>query len=372
MGRRRGHGEGSIFQRESDGKWCAVVDLGYMKGKRRRKTIYGKTRKEVAEKLKALHRDVGNGIPVATDNQTVAEFLKRWLDDVVAQRNKPRTEDSYREMVRLHIEPAIGRCQLTKLNPEHVQAMMTVLTKKGLSARTVNYARTIVRRALSQAMRWGLVARNVAALVEPPREERRQRVVLTMAQAKSILEAVKGHRYEVLYRVALSLGLRRGEILGLRWQDVDFAARTLTVRGTLQRIRKQLVWSTPKTVSSVRTLPIPPTLLAALQAHWERQQELWPEAVYVFVSTHGTPIDPMNLTHHFKTLAKVIGLPAELRLHDLRHSCATMMIAQGIHPRVIMQTLGHSQISTTMDIYGHVMEETLREAADKLDGLLGE
>jgi integrase len=367
---RRGHGEGSIYQRESDGRWCASVDLGYVNGRRTRKMVYGRTRKEVAEKLKALHRDQASGAPIITERRTVAQYLNRWLDDVVSQRNKPRTQESYQAMVRLHIAPLIGHYQLSKLAPQHVQAMLNELPKKGLSARTVHYARAILRRALNQAVRWKLVAFNAAEPVEPPRVEKTELQPLTLAQVQALLEAVRGHRFETIYRVALSLGLRRGEVLGLQWSDVNFEARTLRITGTLQRVRGKLVRTSLKTVDSKRTLSVPETLLAALRAHRDVQQELWPDAAYIFVSTTGTPIEPMNLRNHFKAILKQIGLPATIRFHDLRHSCATLLIAQGVHPRVIQSILGHAQISTTMDIYGHVMEETQRDATDKLDALL--
>lgn len=371
MGRRRGHGEGSIYQRE-DGRWCASVDLGYVNGRRRRKTIYGKTRKEVADKLKALHRDQAAGIAITTEQTTTTDFLERWLDQIVSQRNKPRTEQSYRDMIRLHIAPLIGHHQLTKLHPEHVQGMMKALSDKGLSARTVQYARAILRRALNQALKWGVVPRNAAVPVEPPRIERAPMQPLTLVQAKTFLQAVRGHRFETIYRVALSLGLRRGEILGLLRTDINLETMTIRISGTLQRVKGKLVRSTPKTDRSTRTLPIPPTLLAALRAHMADQQEKWPAAQYLFLSTTGTPIEPMNLRNHFKKVAKEIGMPITTRFHDLRHSCATFLIAAGEHPRVIMQTLGHSQISTTMDVYGHVLEETHRQAVDRLDALLAD
>lgn len=221
---RRGHGEGGIYQR-ADGKWCASVDLGHIGGKRRRKIIYGKTRREVADKLKELHRDIAAGTNVAPEQLTVEKFLDRWLREVICHR-RPRTQESYEGMVRLHIVPYLGTHKLQKLLPEHVQAMMNALTATGLSPRTVEYACLVLRRALNQAVRWGYLMRNVAQLVETPRVPRHKVQPLDERQARALLDAVRGHRMEVLYRVALSLGLRRGEVLGLRWVDVDFEAHT--------------------------------------------------------------------------------------------------------------------------------------------------
>jgi integrase len=369
MAKRRGHGEGAIYQRESDGKWCASVDLGYVKGKRRRKTIYGKTRKEVAEKLKAVHRDQAAGMNIAPEQQTVAQFLERWLDQTVARRNKPRTEDSYRDTVRLHITPAIGHQQLAKLTPDHVQDMLTKAEQQGLSLRSVHYIRTVLRRALNHALHRGYIHRNVATLVDLPAYDKYVPAVFTPEQAQSFLDAVRGHRFELIYRTTLSLGLRRGEVLGLLRSEVDLEAGELRVTGSLQRIRGKLVRSnTPKSKAGKRTLPIPPTLLEALKSYLEEQRRLWPDAELVFLTTTGTPIEPMNLTHHFNAVIAEAKLP-KLRFHDLRHSCATFLIAQKEHPKVISAILGHAQISTTMDIYGHVLDETLRGATAKVEDL---
>jgi hypothetical protein len=183
---------GRVASQRGDGLWCAAVDLGIVNGKRRRKVIYGKTRKEVADKLKALHRDQIGGINIAPDQQTVAQFLDRWLNEVVARRNKPRTHESYADMVRLHIAPYLGTRRLQKLLPEHVLEMMNALTEKGVSPRTVQYARTILVRALNQALKWGSVPRNVASLVDSPRVEPHTIQPLTQQQAQALLLAVRG------------------------------------------------------------------------------------------------------------------------------------------------------------------------------------
>jgi integrase len=226
--------------------------------------------------------------------------------------------------------------------------------------------------ALNQAVKWRLISYNVAALTEAPRVEKREIEPLTMEQARALLEAVRGDPYEALYRIALSLGLRRGEILGLRPADVDLERRELRVSGALQRVRGKLVRTAPKTKPSLRTLPLPDTVYQVLAEHLRRQLQIFPNAEYVFVSRNGTPIDPHNLLRRFKAGLKRANLPSSVRFHDLRHSCATFLIAQGEHPRVIMDILGHAQMSTTMDIYGHVMPSTQRAAAARLDGILNQ
>ncbi|MDP9367447.1 MAG: site-specific integrase [Chloroflexota bacterium] len=375
MGARRGQGEGSIYQRESDGLWCTAVHLGYLDGKRRRKVIYGKTRREVAEKLKVVLREQQQGLPVALERQTVAQFLHRWLEDVVGPSVRPRTSESYAQLVRLHLVPTLGRHQLNKLEPQHVQAMMNRKLESGLSPRTVQYIRAVLRRALGQALKWGLVARNVATLVDPPRSRRQPIRPLTPVQGRMLLEAARGDRLEALYRVALSLGLRIGEALGLRWDDVDLERGVLRISSALQRVGGKLQLVEPKSTQSRRTLALPVALIAALKIHRVRQLQerlasgdRWQDSGHIFTTTIGTPLEPRNATRAFKAMLVAAGLP-DIRFHDLRHSCASLLVAQGIHPRVVMETLGHSQISLTMNTYAHVFADAQREAAATMDCL---
>lgn len=371
MGKRRGHGEGAIYQRESDGLWCTSVDLGVINGKRKRKVIYGKTRKEVAEKLKALHRDQLLGVKLSAEQLSTGVFLDRWLEQVVSVRNRPRTHISYSDTVRLYIKPHLATIPLLKLTPEHVQAMLNALSAQGLAPRTVAYTRAVLRKALNQAMRWGHVHRNVATLVDVPAARRHTIAPLTLEQARALLKAVQGHRLEALYRLTLSLGLRRGEALGLRWQDVDLEGKTLRIVMALQRIKGKLVLDAPKTRSSARQLPLPDVLVITMRAHHAAQEEEraaageeWQEQGLVFPTGTGTPTEPRNLVRHFKDALRAAELPDTTRFHDLRHSCATFLIAQGVHPRVVMEILGHSQIGITMDTYAHVLPESQRQAVD--------
>jgi integrase len=333
-GRRRGHGEGAIYQRESDGKWCASVHLGFVNGKRRRKVVYGETRKEVADKLKALHRDQAIGINIAPEQQTVKDYLETWLEQRVKRNNRPRTYTSYADIVTLHLVPHIGKYQLAKLTPEQVQTMLNVLAEQGLKPRTVSNVRAVLRKALNQAMRWGYIVRNVATLVDAPRTTTFSIQPLDQEQAQRLLDAVAGHRLDALYRVALSLGLRRGEVCGLRWEDLDFEQETLRVSGSLQRQNRKLERTAPKTAASVRTIALPPVLLRVLRQHAERQAREraernsdWQDCGLVFVSECGTPLEPRNVVRHFKTVLKKASLPETIRFHDLRHSCATLLIA---------------------------------------------
>jgi integrase len=375
---RRGHNEGSIYQRESDGKWVSSVNLGFgPDGKRKRRVIYGATRKEVAEKLKKLLREQQQGtLPTQTERQTVGQFLERWLEDSVKPTVRPTTFESYSILTKTHLIPSLGRIPLTKLTPQHIQAFMNHKLAKGLSPRTVQYLHSLLNRALGLAWKWDLVSRNVARLVSPPRVQQAEIKPFTPEQARQFLAAIRGDRLEALYSVALALGLRRGEALGLHWQDVDLEAGAITVRVTLQRIRGSLQLVEPKTGHSRRTIRLPQIAITALRAHRTQQiQErllagsTWQDTGMVFTSHVGTPIDPRNLNRQFDKIVEKAGLP-KMRFHDLRHTCATLLLVQGVHPRVVMETLGHSRISETMDRYSHVIPALQQDAANKLDELL--
>jgi integrase len=389
--RRRGRGEGSIYQRP-DGRWCAMIDLGFINGKRKRKYVYGATRKDVVAKLKAAHQAQAAGVNLAAERITLAAFLDRWLAEVVSKRNKIRTIDGYTQIVQDHLKPHLGQYQLDKLLPEHVQAMLNRLAEEGRKYHTVRNIRAVLQRALNQAMRWQYVSRNVATLVDVPRyvhtdpadPARGQNQDFTIQpldeqQARRLLHAVAGHRLEAIYRVALSLGLRAGEVLGLRWSDIDVTRASLRITGAIQRLRGKLVRTTTKTSASARAIDIPPVLLGQLKRRQTLQAqerldagERWREHDLVFTTTNGTPIDPRNLTRHFKRVLQQAGLPHTIRFHDLRHSCATLLIAQGVHPRVVMEILRHTQISTTMNTYAHVLPRLQRDATTKIEELFAE
>jgi integrase len=270
MARKRNAGEGSIFQR-SDGRWCGQLDLGWEGGRRRRKYIYGATAQEVQDQLLKDRADLAAGLPVAVDKQTVEQFLNRWLE-AVRPSVRPRTFQSYEILVRNHIVPELGRFRLDKLAPQHIQAALARKSASGLSAQTVRHIRAILRIALNQALKWGVVGRNAAALAIAPKLVRNRAHSLSPEQARQFLDAARGDRLEAVYTVALSLGLRMGEILGLRWQDVDLDAPTLSVNQAIYRMAgKGLVAAEPKTDRSRRTLFVPDGVLRALKAHRLRQ-----------------------------------------------------------------------------------------------------
>ncbi len=373
---KRGQNEGSIYKAK-DGRWVACLNLGYQGGKRKRKYIYGKTRRESSEKLTEALRNCQLGLPVSNDKITFGQFLDKWLEDSVKPGVRPRTFIRYSGDVRNHLKPALGKIKLAKLSAPDIQAVLNQKLKSGLSPRTVRHLYATCRRSLKVAYKWELVPRNVATLADPPRVHRYEVKPLSPEQARTFLEAAKGDRLEGLYSVAVPLGLRLGEALGLRWQDVDLEAGTLRIAYQLQRLNGKWELVEPKTSRSRRTIAVPKATAHALRDHRKRQLEEkmkagpdWQEHGFVFTSRIGTPLDRPNIVRRsFKLILKKAGLP-DIRFHDLRHTAASLLLVQGVAPRVVMETLGHSQISLTMDTYSHVMPVLQREAADKMDAIL--
>lgn len=373
---RRGPNEGNIYLR-ADGRWVARVNLGYEAGRRRRKCFYGHTRREVQEKLTRALRELQQGLPIATDErQTVEEFLRRWLADAVRPSVRPKTYTTYEGYVRRNLVPELGRIPLAKLGPQHVQTMLNQALATGLSPRSVNHIRAVLRRALNQAVRWSIVPRNVATLVDVPRVPRFEIRFFTPDEARHFLEVARGDRLEALYTLALAVGLRQGEALGLRWEDVDLERGVLNVRHSLQRIGGKLVLVEPKTRLSRRAIALPPFAVLALRQHRRRQVQdqlwagpRWEEQGLVFTSSIGTPLDGSNVTHRLQRLLSKAGLPRQ-RFHDLRHSTATLLLAQEVPARVVMEILGHSQIGLTLNTYSHVIPSLQEEAARRMEELL--
>lgn len=374
---RRGHREGTIFFRPSEGRWCAAISLGYAGGKRRRKFVYGKTRGEVREKLTKTLRDLQLGIAPPDERRTVKQFLEKWLTDIAKPRLRPRTFVGYKHHVDAHICPEFGNTPLAKLGPEQIQRLLVLKTEE-LSARTAQYIHAVLRTALEQAVRWGYVPRNVAKLVTSPRVKRPEVKPLDSNQARKLLAVVEKHRLSALYTVAVALGLRQGEALGLRWEDVDLKAGQLVVRQSLQRFEGKLNLVDPKTERSRRAIALPRVCVESLKAHRVQQRKdrllagsRWNnEHGLVFTTRHGKPFDPRHLIRHFKAALKKAKLAETVRFHDLRHTCATLLLAQGVPMRVVMDVLGHSQMSITSDTYSHVLPALQKEAAERMDAAL--
>jgi len=309
------------------------------------------------------------------DRQTVDAFFTDWLADK-KETVRPATYKSYSDTVRLHITPHIGHKILTKITPVDVRRLLSDLATSGVKPPSVRYTRTVLRAALNQAVRWELVSRNVAALVTPPKVQQREVHPLTMQEAATFLKAAKGDVREGVFAVAVATGLRQGELLGLVWDDVDLDAGVLKVRFQLQRFEGKLQRVPLKTEHSRRTLDLPAVALDALKRQRTRQKEArllagsrWQETDFVFTSSIGTPLDARNVIRGFHETLKRAGLP-RTNFHSLRHSAASFLLAMGASSREIMETLGHTQIGTTMNLYAHMMPEARKETASRMDKAL--
>lgn len=367
----RAWGSGTVFRR-GDGRWCGKLQMPGSQPK----YVYGRTRKDVEQKLDDARRRLGLGLPILTDRYTLAEFLGTWLDEIVST-GRESTYAIYRQRLESHVLPRIGQVPLTRLAPQHVQSMMADALAGGLSPRTVRELRGVLRAALNVALRWGYVERNVAALAEPPKVEPYQARSLTASEALRFLEHVRGHRLESLFVLSLGLGLRQGELLGLRWDDVDLDAASLHVRVQLQQVKGKPQLVELKTKASRRPLSLPAFIVRSLRDHRTRQlqQRLqagtsWQEWGLVFPSSVGTPLSARNLDREFYAVRAELGLDT-LRFHDLRHSAGTMLRLQGVSMKTTQLILGHASYHTTADTYSHVLPDEIVDAARRLDLLFG-
>jgi len=368
--KRRGAGEGNIYQR-ADGRWCARLSHGWKNGKRVRKWFYGLTAADVQDQLTVAKAKKLAGVPIDGDRPTVARHLTDWLASIKSSV-RTRTFEKYEDTVNKHLVPRLGRIRLEKLAPRDVQALLDEKLKD-LHPRTVQGIRQILSYALNEAMRWELLSRNVAALVRGPKIPSHEMTVWTEEQARTFLDCCDREPLGALYALALYTGLRRGELSGLRWSDVDLDAGLVTVRRSLQRTRTHgLVFEEPKTEKARRSIRLAPAVVSVLKAHRKRQAEarlaagpLWHDGDLVFCTGIGTPLDPRGLGIDYDRMIEKSGLP-RIRLHDLRHTFATIGLSKNIHPKVMSEMLGHSKIALTLDVYSHALPSLQADAADKI------
>jgi len=379
---------GSIRKRGRD-SWTVIVDLGRDPVTRKRrqisKAVRGTKRDAEAFLVQVLHeRDTGVERPIG--RVSVAAYLDRWLEDYGRTNLAPKTLATYRDVVRVHLTPTLGSLELVALRPTHIQSMYSRMLvsgrrdgRGGLAARSVVRYHQILHAALHQAVRWQLLVRNPADAVEPPRAPRRELRATTGEQARAVMAAADATPYGSFVRLALLTGMRRGELLGLRWADVDFDGGALAVQQTAQRIAGLgIVFRQPKTRLSRRSVAISSDAVALLRRHRRQQVEtrLLAGAAYrdrdlVFATALGTPIEPGNLRRSWLGITRAAGLPG-LRVHDLRHAHATLMLAQGVHPKVVSERLGHASVNITLDTYSHVLPGLQAAAAEALDAVLAE
>jgi integrase len=373
--KRRAPGEGGIYRRKSDGLWVGSVEAGYTGIHRDRKHVYGKTRQVVVKRLREAQKTIEAGFTVTDERVTVATYLDWWANTILPGTVKDTTADGYKWVLDHYVIPHIGRVRLTKLRAEHVEQMLKSLEDAGLSARTRRQARTVLGRAIRYAEKRGRVPKNWVALVDAPAiGDSATDDALTITEAEALIHAATGDPIEALVRVALTLGIRRGEALGLRWSDIDFEHERISIQRTLKRRTGHgLVVDTPKTQRAVRTLPLPTVCVDALLEHRDRQDALrevagryWQESGYVFTTPIGTPVDPRNLTREYHRLTTKAGLGPR-RFHALRHSAATLMLAQKVPLEVISNVLGHAGYAITADIYAKVGPVLQQEAISAMD-----
>lgn len=322
-----------------------------------------------------------DGLVFDAEDQTMGEYLTRWLDTSAKGSVRESTYKSYCQQVRRYIVPAIGRVKLKKLSPMQVQGMYRAILdggegRKALSPRTVQYTHAVLHRALKQAVRWNMVPRNVCEAVDRPQVRREEIQPLGSAQARRLLKTANDtrDRFEALYVLAIHTGMRPGELLGLKWEDVDFDGAGLQVNRSLSGGKL----TTPKTKRSRRHIDLSAASVAALRAHRKRQNEerlkcagLWQDHGLVFPSTVGTPLSHRNLVRAFKETLKRAGLPIETRLYDLRHTCATLLLSRNVHPKYVQELLGHASIALTLDTYSHVLKGMDGGIGDAMDEALG-
>ena len=381
--RRRGNNEGSIYQRDDDKRWVGVVNLGWEDGRRKRKYVYGENREDVQRRLTAAQKKRDDGIPQPDDKLTVKKLLDAWLADCPRRRlkpvEKPLTLSTYTTIVNRHITPKLGRIKVTKLTTDDIDDLLATKYESGLSARRVQMIREVLRNALNWAVAKDLVSRNVAVPATPPPRSPRKKTQFSRAQAVQFLGAVKGHRFETLFVTILTLGLRVGEALALRWTDIDDAEHTVKIHDSLQRVKsKGLVLVGLKNEASERELVLPDLLENLLQEHWLAQKEAekkaedkWQEKGFVFTTKWGTALDACRVYRSLQALIEEAKLP-KIRVHDLRGSCATLLNADGLPDGAVMGTMGHAQIGTTMNIYVGKADESGHQAADIMNRLLVE
>lgn len=370
--RKRGNGEGTITRRR-DGRWEARATLP----DGRRKSLYGTTRQEVDAKLVAVRHSNQRGLPVPNDRDTVASYLAQWVE-TTRPSLRLRTCERYAELLRLHVIPEIGKMTLARFSqsPQHLQRLYARKLREGLSPTTVHHIHAVVHRALAQAERWGVVARNVASLVDAPRIATHEMSVLGEAQVRALAVEVKGSPHEGLIVLGYSTGMRLGEILGLRWRDLTRDGE-IQLRTTIERRGEEIVFVEPKTKGSRRRVLLTTHAAAALRRNRTRQAELrlaagpaWIDRDLVFANAVGGPLPESTLRVAYRAALARAGLP-RIRFHDLRHTAATIALGRGVHPKVVSEMLGHSRTAITLDLYSHVTPTMQREAVSAMEAALG-
>lgn len=384
MAGRAHNGMGTIVKR-SDGRFMAAVYVLQPSGHRKRQYVYGRTWEEVNDKRLELLDNNRRGVPSASSSMPLGKYLAHWLDEVAVHELRPSTFTRYRALVRDYITPHLGKKRLNRLAASDVRRLISTLTTtdgKGggrLSPRTIQFVHAVLRSALQHAMREELIGRNVAKLVSPPRSRAAEVTPLDPDTARQFLRVASEHWLAAAWLLLVTTGLRRGEVLGLAWSDLDLDAGTMRVRRTVQKLDGAFVFGEPKSARSRRVLTLPGVCTAALRQHPQvtANRARGPQSAVpgqpadlVFVSSSGRPVEPRSVNIAMGRLLARACVP-HARVHDLRHTCATLLLADGATDREVMELLGHSAIGITMNTYAHVLDESKRRMASRMDGLFG-
>jgi integrase len=373
----KANGEGTAYKRPN-GRWAAQIYVNQSDGRRVRRTVYGETRQGVERKIADLRDRSEMGAPITPLNLTLEEYLNEWVTQIVSARVRPNTLNAYRYNMDRYLIPDLGRKKVVHLTARELRLYFDSLRQRGVGARTIKYVHSTLRAALEDAVREEIIEKNVAKLVRVPSPPKTERVPLSVEEVRTLLKSARDDRLYPMFVVFALLGMRRSEVLGLRWEDVDLDEGFLQVRRGLQRIDGQLQVLPTKTARSRRTIPLPAFVVAVLRAHRtaqeeERQQlaDRWPSSGYVFTTPIGTPIDPRNCTRVVQQACKSAGVRV-VRLHDFRHGCVSVLLGLGVPPRTAMDIAGHSTIEMTMNVYGHVSLDEKRAALDMRGSLFEE
>lgn len=418
MAKRRGNNEGSIYLRKKcpsckkvscapgnkkpwncekcgkdlsriEGRWAAVATIGIkpQTGKPNRKTFYGKTRREAVEKMQGVLSEVRSGTYVEPTNITLEQWLNSWLDGRKGHVAYS-TWRNYRNMIKNHLIPEVGKVKMVNLKTRDIQALLNRKMEEGgrkdrkkgsLSSRTVKYIYQTLHGALKQAIKERVIVFNPCESVELPKQHKEEMKPLNWQEVQRFLQEAEGNRYYAAYILELSTGLRKGELLGLKWEDLDFERGTLLVKRQLLRVGKEeggLVLSEPKTKRSSRKLTLDQSVLNTLKEHRKKQAqeklllgECYQDQGLIFATEEGKPVEPRNFTRKFKRILKSAGLP-DIRFHDMRHTFATLALEAGIPAKVVQEYLGHSTITMTLDTYSHLTQDMQTESAKIIAGFL--
>ena len=369
MAKRRGRKEGSIWKQS--GFWRAAISLD---GHRMTRSF--KTKEECKAWIREVLNQIDEGLTFNTTQVSLSEFIEKWLS-VHASRLRRKTGPQYQQIARDYILPYLGKYKLKDLRLDHIESVYRSLLKKGVGSRTVRYAHAILHRCLNDAQKRGFLGYNPAHGAAVPRAEHHEMNFLDEDQVMCFLLAAKESRYEALYHLAVKTGMRQGELLGLKWSDLDWKKGVLRVQRQLQRINNQgLLFSQPKTKTGNRSIQLGEQTLQTLRTHLEKQRleqafanQNWRDEGLIFATPIGTPTEPRNLIRDYKRALKKAGL-REIRFHDLRHTAASLMLNNGVPILVVSKILGHSKASTTLDIYGHLISVMQEGAARMMDELI--